>query len=238
VFGSKFGFERTDWFSESGEKTIPTFHKPNWFENVKKEHLGVRAGVGFFDQTSFSKMIVEGENAKEELEYIITNKLGDVGKVTYTQMCNESGGIEGDITVSHIDKNKFMIVSGTSTGIRDFTHIKKYLSENTKIYHVDNKVVLNIQGPKSKELLEPILGVDLDDKSFPFMTCKHIKINNTIPAIALRASFVGEVGWELYIDYDHAVEAYKIIEERGKLFDMVHAGYKALDCLRIEKGYK
>ena len=239
-FGVVAGYERPMWFAKDGSKPKYeySYNYQNWYPFVEHETKNTRKNVGLFDLTPFSKFELIGEQTHAELQRICTaNIKNEKGRTTYTQMLNEDGGIEADLTVVCFDKNHFRIVSSAATRIRDKHHILKHLDRKIEFKDVtEDYACLGIFGPKSRDLITDIAGDHFKTKDFPFATGKNINIEN-IKIWAQRLSYVGELGWELYIPMKEARKIYDIIVKTGKKYKLCHAGVHAMDTLRMEKGY-
>jgi sarcosine dehydrogenase len=242
VFGAKYGWERPNWFAPPGvdARDELTFGVPNWFQHVGNEHRLAREGVVLIDQSSFSKFEIEGPGALQFLNYLAANTLDKpVGSVTYTQLCNRRGTIEADVTVSRLGTDRFMVISGTAFGRRDGLWIKGHLPSDRTVAFRDITSALaaiNVIGPNSRRLLEKVSADDLDNAHFRSGTCRAIEVGYA-PVTALRMTFVGELGYELYIPVEFAAHVYETLLEAGREFGLSNAGYRVIDCLRLEKGY-
>jgi len=244
VFGSKFGWERPNWFTNdpNNNQDIPQFGYPNWWDAVGEEHAACRNSVVLFDQTSFAKLVVEGPDAYSLLQRLAANHIGEVGSITYTQMCNHKGGIECDLTIARIGEDKFYVVTGTGFGTRDFGWIKRnagtskvQFTELTGAY-----ACINIQGPRSRDVLKRVTNAledDMSNEAFPFFGCRNITIGSA-PVWALRVTFVGELGYELHFPQEYAQHVYDLLRSAGQEFNIRDAGYRAINSLRCEKGYR
>ena len=241
-FGELAGWERANWYAPQGEKAEYeySFAKQNWFKYSEEEHRATRENVAFYDQSSFSKYLVQGKDACAELQRICTANIDvEIGKLVYTHWLNEAGGIEADLTVSRIAKNEFWVISAAARAIKDIDWLKRHISEDAHCFVADITnawAVFGVMGPNSRALLEVVLKIDLSNEAFPFATHQVIELGSAIGRAA-RVSFVGELGWELYIPVDMARHAYDYLMEKGKEFDIVHAGLHALDSCRIEKKF-
>ena len=238
-FGVSGGYERPMWFSlnKSKPKYVYSYNFQNWYPSAEFETKNCRQNVGVFDLTPFSKFEIKGENAHEELQKIFTaNIKNEKGICTYTQMLNPDAGIEGDVTVVCLDKNYFRIISSAATRERDKFHINKYLKKNLLIDVTEDYCVLGIFGPKSRDLMETLSKNNFSNENFKFSTGKEIKIKSK-KIWAQRISYVGELGFELYIDFKDAKNIYKIIMDKGKKFNISNSGVHALDILRMESGF-
>ena len=239
-FGVSSGYERPLWFALNNKKPEIkyNYNYQNWYPAVEFETKNSRKNVGLFDLTAFSKYDLKGEKTHSELQKICTANVKDeIGKTTYTQMLNEDGGIEADLTVVCMNKNYFRIISSAANRERDKFHILKYLSKEVEFKDVTDEIAcLGIFGPKSRSLILKLANDDFSNKNFKFGTSKKITINNK-EIWAQRLSYVGELGFELYIKMKEAREIYKLIVEKGKEFNLSNCGMYAMDTMRMEKGY-
>ena len=239
-FGVAGGFERPMWYSLNGKesKYDYSFKYQNWYPSVKYETINARKNVGLFDFSTFAKFDLKGEKVHSELQKICTaNIKNEIGKSTYTHMLNENGGIETDLTVVCIDKNHFRIVSSAATRERDQYHILKYLSNQVEFIDVtENICCLGLFGPKSREMIQKISKDDFTPEQFKFGSARYVHIEN-IKVWAQRISYVGELGFELYVDRDKALQLYKILVNEGKNFNLSHCGMHAMDIMRMESGF-
>ncbi len=242
VYGSKFGWERPNWFAPEGVAPVdaPSFERPNWFEHVGEEHRAVRERVALIDQSSFGKFEMRGPGAAGFLQRLAA---GDVGKppgaVTYTQLCNERGGIECDLTVSRLDDDLFYIVTGSGYGVHDRAWIERHAPRDGTVSPSDvtsATAVINLCGPKARAVLEKVADDDVSDRAFRFLACRRLRIGYA-PVLALRITYVGELGWELHLPTEYAAHVYGLLWRAGEEFGVANAGYRAIDSLRIEKRY-
>jgi 4-methylaminobutanoate oxidase (formaldehyde-forming) len=242
-FGVVAGWERANWFAPEGVKAEYQYSwgRQNWFDYSAAEHMAIRENVGVYDLSSMAKYLVQGRDALKTLQFICCNDIdGPVGKVVYTQMLNERGGIEADITVTRLAADKFFIVSPGACGVRDFDFINRHIGKDdfTTLTEVPSGyTMLAVMGPKSRDLLQTLTDADLSNEAFPFATAQEIDIAYARP-LAVRMSFVGELGWELYIPTEFSNNVFDALMEAGKAFDLKLVGLHALDSLRLEKGYK
>ncbi len=239
-FGVAGGFERPMWYSLNGEKPEYeyNFNYQNWYPSVKYETINARKNVGLFDFSTFSKFDLKGEKVHNDLQKICTaNIKNEIGKSTYTHMLNEDGGIETDLTVVCIDKNYFRIVSSAATRERDKFHILKYLSKDIEFIDVTEEICcLGLFGPKSREMIQKISDEDYSPENFQFGSGKNVLIEN-IKVWAQRISYVGELGFELYVNKNDALDLYKILTNEGKNFSLSNCGMHAMDIMRMESGF-
>ena len=243
VFGSKFGWERPNWFAPEGveRKDRYSFEKPNWFEHVGREHRHIRTKAAVIDQTSFSKFEVEGAGALDFLQYITDNQMDKpVGAITYTQMLTEKGGIACDLTVTRTGEQTFYITTGTAFGTHDLNWIRQLIPKGSAVAIRDitgSRVVLNLCGPESRKILQSITRTNLDNDQFPYLTAREIFVGYA-PVLAQRVTYVGELGWELHVPVEYGLYLYNLLWEAGKPFDLINAGYRVIESLRLEKGYR
>jgi len=239
-FGAVAGYERPMWFAinEAKPNYEYSYGYQNWYPSVEHETANTRKNIGLFDLTPFAKFELKGSLAHKELQRICTaNIKNEKGKTTYTQMLNHDGGIEADLTVVCLDTNYFRIVSSATSRIRDKHHILKHLKPKVEFKDVtEDYACLGLFGPKSRMLITEIAGDYFKTTDFPFASGKNITIEN-IKVWAQRLSYVGELGWELYIPIKDAKKIYDIIIKIGIKYKLCHAGVHAMDTLRMEKGY-
>ena len=242
-FGEVAGWERTNWFAPSGKKAEYeyTYGRQNWFEYSAAEHRAVREGVAVFDQSSFGKFALEGPDAQEIINNVSANDMDvPVGKIVYTQWLNERGGIEADLTVTREAHDKYMVITAAATQVRDFAWLKDHIGTNQRATLTDmtsGQAVLSVMGPKSRELLQSLTPADLSNEAFAFGTSQIVDLGYA-RVRANRITYVGELGWELYIATEFAANVFDTLVEAGKQFGLQHAGYHALNSLRLEKGYR
>ena len=239
-FGVAGGFERPMWYALNGKeaKYEYSFNYQNWYPSAEFETKNARKNVGLFDFSTFSKFDLKGEKTHSELQRISTaNIKNEIGKSTYTHMLNEDGGIETDLTIVCLDKNYFRVVSSAATREHDKYHILKHLSKDISFTDVTEEICcLGLFGPKSREMIQKISSDDYSSENFKFGTGKNVNIKN-INVWAQRISYVGELGFELYVDSKQALDLYKILIEEGKNFELSHCGMHAMDIMRMESGF-
>ena len=242
VYGAKYGWERANWFAPEGIEPLDhvSFETPNWFEYVAAEHRNARENVVLIDQTSFCKFEVEGPGALSFLNRLCANQIDQpVGKVIYTQMCNGRGTVECDMTVGRLTTDKFLIVVGTAFGLRTNWWIENHLPDDGTVSFKEVTsayAVINVIGPKSRALLEKTTQDDLSNKNFPFGTCKSFTVGYA-PVISFRVTYVGELGYELYIPTEFAGHVYDTLWEAGQELGVKNAGYRTIASTHLEKGY-
>ena len=239
-FGEVAGFERPMWYSLEGAKPEYkySYGYQNWYESAKFETIKARKDVALFDLSTFAKFEIEGIEAISSLQYLCSNNIKNIpGSTTYTQMLNTNGGIEADLTVTCISKNKYRIITGSAVREHDKKHICKFLNKNIVLKDItEDYSCFGIFGPRSRVLLTAIFGNEFANEKFPFGTGKNLSING-ITIWFQRLSYVGELGWELYIPIEKAEIIYEIVVKNGEKFNLVHAGAHAMDIMRMEKGF-
>jgi len=242
-FGEKLGWERPNWFALDGEapRDVYSYGRQNWFEAVGREHRAVREAAGLFDQSSFAKFLLLGPDAAKALEWICANRIDrPVGSLVYTQMLNPRGGIECDLTVARLAEDRFYIVTGTGFATHDFCWIERSIPAGQSAQLVDVTsafATLSLMGPQAREILARASGADLSNERFPFASWREIAIGGA-PVRALRITYVGELGWELHLPTEHALSVYQRLIAAGRDLGLVDAGYRAIESLRLEKGYR
>jgi 4-methylaminobutanoate oxidase (formaldehyde-forming) len=241
--GEAFGWERPNWYAPAGVEPEYeySYGRQNWFEHSAAEHHAVREGVALFDQSSFAKFRLEGRDAVTVLNRVCANNV-DVaaGRVVYTQWLNDRGGIEADLTVTRLSETAFMIVGGAETEVRDFYWLKRQIPDDAHcvLTNVTSSMgVLSIMGPRARDLLQSLTPDDMSHAGFPFATSREIELGFAMVR-ASRITFVGELGWELYVPTEFLQHVYDRIVEAGEAVGLSHAGYHALNSLRLEKGYR
>jgi sarcosine dehydrogenase len=243
VFGSKLGWERPNWFAPSGmePKDVYSMGRQNWFEPVGDEHRHVREAVGVFDQSSFAKYELAGPDALKALDWICANDVNKpVGRLTYTQLLNTRGGIEADLTVARFAEDKFYIVTGTGFRTHDFGWISDHIPAGldcTLSDITEDWGTLSLMGPRARDVLAGVTSADVSNAAFPFGHVREIGIAGATVR-ALRVTYVGELGWELHIPITALGEVYDALMAAGKIHDIRPIGYRALESLRLEKGYR
>jgi len=242
VYGSRNGWERPLWFAPKGvpQKDQLDFLEPGWHKYVAEEHKATREGVALIDQTSFSKFELLGPGALLLLQKICASNMDKpVGSVIYTQMCNDWGGIEADLTITRLAKDHFYIVTGSAFGTHDADWIRRQMPEDGSAHLIDMtsaRCVINICGPKSRAVLEKVAEQDISNAAFPFSTMQNITIG-TAPARAARIGFVGELGYELHVPTEFGLHVYDTLRAAGAEFGIRDVGYRAIETMRLEKGY-
>ena len=244
-FGEKLGWERPNWFADLAAGETPadrySYGRPGWFEAVAREHRACREAAVLIDQTSFAKFTLKGPDAAAALGWVAAGNVERApGSLTYTQMLNAKGGIECDLTVARLAEDEFYIVTGTGFATHDLHWIARALPEGARAELVDvtsGGAVLSLMGPKAREILARVCPDDLSGAGFPFGTARRISVAGC-PVLALRVTYVGELGWELHLPTEFAVTVYEALMDAGAPLGLVNAGYRAIETLRLEKGYR
>ena len=243
VFGSRFGWERANWFAPAGSEAIdkPSFEaRPNWFGPVGGECRAARERAVLIDQSSFSKYEISGTGAFATLQRLATGDLDKPqGALVYTQLCNERGGIEADLTFARLDENRFYMVTGSAFGVRDMGWIKKHLPADGSVAVQEltsARATLNLAGPRSRDILQTVVESDVSNAAFPYMTARELRLG-LAPVLALRVTYLGELGYELHLPTEYAAHAYELLWAAGRDLGLADAGYRAIDSLRLEKRY-
>ncbi|MEO3415508.1 FAD-dependent oxidoreductase [Roseovarius sp. CAU 1744] len=242
-FGEKLGWERPNWFAADGEtaKDAYSFGRQNWFAANAREHTAARQAAVLFDQTSFAKFALKGPDALSAMNWICANNINKpVGRLTYTQMLNDKGGIECDLTVARVAEDEFYIVTGTGFATHDFNWISRNIPDgmNCQLFDVtSSNAVLSLMGPEARNILQEVTRADMSDAAFKFGTVRTIGIAGC-PVQALRITYVGELGWELHLPVEYAQTVYDALMRAGKARGLVNAGYRTIESLRLEKGYR
>lgn len=241
-FGSKLGWERPNWFAQRAEpKDEYSFGRQNWFEAVGEEHRAAREKVAVFDQSSFAKFDISGADAEQSLSLLCANDVSKpVGSLVYTQMLNNSGRIECDLTVARLALDHYYIVTGT--GYR--THDKAWIMQNipsqdrVTLHDITEEWgTLSLMGPDARQLLSELTDSNVSNACFPFAHYREISVAG-VKVRALRITFVGELGWELHMPIEHTGTVYDALMEAGAKYGAANAGYRAIESLRLEKGYR
>jgi 4-methylaminobutanoate oxidase (formaldehyde-forming) len=242
-FGSKLGWERPNWFAPPGTepRDIYSMGRQNWFDAVGEEHRAIRERVGVFDQSSFAKFEMIGRDAAEALSWICANDVAKPpGRLTYTQMLNSRGGIECDLTVARLADERFYIVTGTGFRTHDFGWIADHIKPDfdAKLTDVtENWGTLSLMGPRSREVLAAITRTDVSNASFPYGHVREIAVGGSLVR-ALRVTYVGELGYELHVPIGAIGEVFDALMAAGAKHGISPAGYRAIESLRLEKGYR
>ncbi len=242
VYAEAQGWERPAWFAPEGADITYdySFYKPGWFEHTQREQKAARESAAMIDYSMLGKLIVEGSSAEAFLQRMCTNDVAvPVGRVVYTLMLNERGGIESDITVARHGAETFMVMSSISHTRRDRDYLQRNINSNEDVRLRDVTTsygVLSVCGPRSRELLQSVCKIDLSDDAFPFNSFQTFQIGHAT-VTAQRLSYTGELGWEIFITPDFAEHVFEVLYAAGKKYDLQLVGGEALNALRIEKGF-
>ncbi len=242
VFGETAGWERPNWYAAAGQQRAYeySYGKQNWQPNMVAECLGVREAVGLFDQTSFAKFEVAGPDAAAVLQRISAAEIDvGIGKAVYTQWCNHKGGIEADLTVTRTGDDAFFVVTAAAAESRDWAWLRRAArGREVELRNVtERQAMLGVMGPRARRLLAELTEDDLSNEAFGFATAQRIAVAGR-PVLAIRMSYVGELGWELYVDNADAEAVYDAVVAAGEPLGLVHAGYHAMNSLRLEAGMR
>jgi glycine cleavage system aminomethyltransferase T len=242
-FGSKMGWERANFFAPPGESPVIEYSwgKQNWLPWSAAEQRAARQDVALFDQTSFSKYLLTGPDAESALQWLCTADVAvEPGRTVYTGMLNERGTYEADITVTRLSAEEFLLVSSAATTERDKDHITRRMPAGSAAALLDVTsayAVYGVMGPRSRDLLASMSNADFSDAAFPFATSREISLGY-YTVRATRITYVGELGWELYVPAEFAVGVYEDLLAAGDGFGLVNAGYYTIESMRLEKGYR
>jgi heterotetrameric sarcosine oxidase gamma subunit len=242
-FGSRMGWERANFFAPADQEPAIeyTWGKPNWLPWSAAEQVSTRTGVTVFDQTSFSKYLLVGADAESALQWLCTADVAvDVGTTVYTGMLNAGGTYESDVTITRTAPEEFLIVSSAATTERDQDHIRKNMPDGARATLVDSTsalAVFGVMGPRSRDLLAALSAADFSDEAFPFGASRLISLGYATVR-ATRITYVGELGWEIYVPTEFSVGVYEDLMAVGAAFGVVRGGYYAIESLRLEKGYR
>ena len=242
-FGELAGWERANWFAPPGvePKYEYSYGRQNWFEYSGAEHRAIRETVGILDQTSFAKFLLQGRDAEKILSRVCANNVAvPPGKIVYTQWLNERGGIEADLTVTRLTEDSYLVVTAAGTQVRDFVWLQRHIPDGAHAVLTDvtsGHAVLGVMGPRARDLLTRVTDADLSNDAFPFATSQEIDLAYA-KVRASRISYVGELGWELYIPTEFSLGVYDAIVAEGDDLGLKHVGMHAMNSLRMEKGYR
>jgi len=246
AFGEKSGWERPNWF-ETNAPQGDARRRPRgfagrfWSPAIEAEHVGTRERAGLFDETSFAKFEVLGPGALDLLQRLCDNDVDrPVGSVVYTSMLNARGGIECDFTVTRLGADRFRIVTGTAFGTHDRGWIQRHLPRDGSVHLLDVTgayCCVGLWGPRARAILAATTTADVSNAGFPYLTARELAVGR-VPALAVRVTYVGELGWELYAPMEYGLELWDTLWEAGRPHGLVAAGYRAIDSLRLEKGYR
>ena len=244
-FGEKLGWERPNWFSTNVVE--PDGQRPtgwgaqHWSPAIASEHRATRERAGLFDETSFAKIEIRGPGALGFLQRLCDNDIDQpVGRITYTQMLNQRGGIECDFTVTRVDEDSFFIVTGTAFGNHDLAWMRRHQPTDGSVLIEDvtsSRACLGIWGPRVRDIVQPLTETNLSTAGFPYLSARSLAVG-MVPCLGLRVTYVGELGWELYCPTEYGLQLWDTLWNAGSPFGMVAAGYRAIESMRLEKGYR
>jgi 4-methylaminobutanoate oxidase (formaldehyde-forming) len=246
AFGEKSGWERPNWF-EPNAVAWPDAPRPRgwagnqWSAAIAAEHRATRERAALFDETSFSKLEIAGSGALDFLQYLCANDMDrPVGTVIYTQMLNARGGIECDVTITRLVPDRFRMVTGTAFGQHDTEWLRKHLPGGGEVVLTNVTsayVCLGLWGPRARDIVSSTTRADLSNAAFPYMTAREI-VAGDVPCLAARVTYVGEMGWEFYAPAEFGARLWDTLWGAGQPHGMLAGGYRAIDSLRLEKGYR
>ncbi|WP_136442960.1 GcvT family protein [Pacificoceanicola onchidii] len=242
VFGEFAGWERANWFASEGQEPAYeyTWGRPNWFANQAREHEAIRTGVGIYDMSSFGKLRVEGPEACAFLNYVCGNDVDvEPGRLVYTQFLNDRGGIEADVTVTRLSETAYLVVTPAATRVADEAWMRRLVGEHRVVITdvTAGEGVLALMGPKARDVLSMVTPDDVSDAAFPFGTAQELEIGMGL-ARAHRVSYVGELGYEIYISADMAGHVIETLDAAGAEHGMTYCGLHTMDSCRIEKAFR
>ncbi|MFL6101343.1 MAG: FAD-dependent oxidoreductase [Actinomycetales bacterium] len=242
-FGSKMGWERANVFAPPGERPVVDYawDKPRWLDWSAAEQTAARTAVALFDQTSFGKILVKGRDAERLLQWLCTADVAVApGQVVYTGLLNKRGGYEADVTITRLSPTEYLLVTGSASIVRDLAWIEQHIEPDAHVTAVDvtsSYAVFGVMGPESRALLSALTRADLSHEAFPFATSRMIDLG--YPTVrATRITYIGELGWELYVPVEFAVGVYEQLLDAGRGHGLAQAGYYTINSLRLEKGYR
>jgi glycine cleavage system aminomethyltransferase T/glycine/D-amino acid oxidase-like deaminating enzyme len=248
VFGEKAGWERVDWYGSNAVDGDADFTRPSgwagryWSPAIGAEHRATRTTAALFDESSFAKLEITGPDAAQFLQWVCDNDVArGIGDITYTQALNEHGGIESDCTVTRLGDEEFLVVTGTAFGSRDAMWLRRQARRRDAKVRIADVTGANccyaLWGPRSRDILQSLTAADLGNDSFGYMTAQELTVGH-VPVRAQRVTFVGELGWELYASSEYGVTLWETLWNAGQDHGLVAGGYRAIDSLRLEKGYR
>jgi glycine cleavage system T protein len=245
-FGEKAGWERVNWF-ESNAGAGDESERPrgwpgaNWSPAIGAECRATRDAAGLFDQSSFAKLDVEGPGATEALSRICANRIDKaLGSAVYTQLLNDRGGIEADLTVTRVGEESYRVVTGTAFGTHDLAWIRRHLPNDGSIRAENvsaSRACMCLWGPLAREILQPLADADVSNEAHPFMRARPMAVG-PVQVLAQRITFVGELGWELYCSVEFGRALWDLLLDAGREHGLLPGGYRAIDSMRLEKGYR
>ncbi|MHA3977792.1 GcvT family protein [Halovulum sp. GXIMD14794] len=242
VMGELAGWERANWFADPGQKAEYEYSwkRQNWFENAAREHKAIRENVGIYDMSSFGKIRVEGPDAEAFLNYVSASNLSvPVGKIVYSQFLNASGGIEADVTITRLSETAYLVITPAASRLADQEWLRRHLGDYrvTLFDMTASEAVICVMGPNARALLQKVSPSDFTNEVNPFGTCQEIEIGMGL-ARAHRVTYVGELGWELYVSTDMAAHVFEVLQEAGRELNAKLCGLHMMDSCRMEKGFR
>jgi len=243
LFGSKMGWERPNVFAPTGQEPVLdyTWGKPDWLPWSVAEQEATRGAVAVYDETSFGKLLLAGRDTEAVLQRLCTADVGvAVGRSVYTGMLNERGGYEADVTVTRLAHDRYLLVTSSASVVRDRVWIERHVAPDEQVAVTDVSsayAVYGVMGPRSRDLLQRLTRADLSDGAFPFSTSRELDLGYSTVR-ATRITYVGELGWELYVPTEFAVGVYEDLWSAGDDLGLVDAGYYTINSLRLDKGYR
>ncbi len=246
AFGEKSGWERPNWFDSNAPPGDPALRPRGWAGHhwspaIEAEALATRTTAALFDETSFSKIEISGSGALAFLQRLCANDMDrPIGRITYTQMLNRRGGIECDFTVTRLAADRFFIVTGTAFGNHDLGWIRSHAPDDGSVTLTDvtsARACLGIWGPRARDIVASTSTDDWSNDAFPYLSARQVSVG-PVPVLALRVTYVGELGWELYAPMEYGLVLWDTLWAAGKPHGMVAGGYRAIEALRLEKGYR
>ena len=242
-FGQISGWERPDWFALEGQEPKHDYdwQNPNWFENQAREHRAARESLGMYDGSSMAKILIQGIDALTFLQNTCTNNLDvAVGKTVYTGILNERGGYESDVTITRLSELEYFLVTATATGVHDMDLLRRRIPMDANVTLSDvthGWGMLAVMGPNARAFLQGLTDDDMSDEAFPYQTAQYIDFGYARP-LSIRISYVGELGWELYVPTNFMIPFFDKLCEAGEKFGLAHIGLQAINSMRIEVGYR
>jgi 4-methylaminobutanoate oxidase (formaldehyde-forming) len=242
VYGSKFGWERPNWFAPDGNTATGGWERRGEAGTIGREHRAAREGVVTIDMSSFTKFEITGPRATIFLQHLAVANVDRMpGRAAYTQLCNARGGIEADVTIIRRAEDRFWLITGSALGVRDGgwlrANLARFGADGVEVRDITSaNGVINLAGPRARKVLQRVTDADVGPEAHPFMTAREINIGYA-PALAYRVTYIGELGWELYIPVEYMQHAYETLHEAGADLGLSDIGYKAIDSLRLEKRY-
>jgi 4-methylaminobutanoate oxidase (formaldehyde-forming) len=245
TFGEKSGWERVDWYEPNADgagRRPPGWEGRYWSPAIAAEHRATRDVAGLFDESSFAKIEITGPGAAAFLQWVCDNDVARaIGDVTYTQALNERGGIEADFTVTRLDEDAFLVVTGTASGSHDLAWLRRQALRRDADVRITDVTGASccyaLWGPRSRDVLQSLTPVDLGNDAFPYLTAQELTVG-AVPARAQRVTFVGELGWEVYASSEYGATLWETLWDAGRAVGLVAGGYRAIESMRLEKGYR